>query len=83
LNCGRGRVGLGEVLAGLGEWGLNIINRFVMIISRRIWSAWRGGSQLRFGLALLRFPLPDLGEKIKEGKVKKLYIKEGDHIKEF
>ena len=43
----------------------------------------RGGSRLRFGFALLRFPLPDLGEKIKEGKVKKLYIKEGDHIKEF
>lgn len=54
-----------------------------MIISRGIWSMCRGGPQLRFGLALLRFPLPDLGEKIKEGKVKKLYIKEGDHIKEF
>jgi pyruvate/2-oxoglutarate dehydrogenase complex dihydrolipoamide acyltransferase (E2) component len=27
--------------------------------------------------------LPDLGEKIKEGRVKKLYVKEGDKIKEF
>jgi hypothetical protein len=44
---------------------LNIINRFVMIISRRIWSMLSGGQGLRFGLALLRFPLPDLGEKIK------------------
>jgi hypothetical protein len=30
--------------------------------------------------ALLRFPLPDLGEKIKEGRVKKLYVREGDRI---
>ena len=44
---------------------LNIINRFVMIISRRIWSTLSGHQGLRFGLALLRFPLPDLGEKIK------------------
>lgn len=34
-------------------------------------------------LALLRFPLPDLGEKIKEGRVKKLYVREGDSIEEF
>jgi len=27
----------------------------------------------RFGT--FRFPLPDLGEKIKEGRVKKLYVK--------
>jgi pyruvate/2-oxoglutarate dehydrogenase complex dihydrolipoamide acyltransferase (E2) component len=27
--------------------------------------------------------LPDLGEKIKEGRVKKLYVKEGDKINEF
>lgn len=33
--------------------------------------------------AVLRFPLPDLGEKIKEGRVKKLYVKEGDRIEEF
>jgi multidrug efflux pump subunit AcrA (membrane-fusion protein) len=32
---------------------------------------------------LFRFPLPDLGEKIKEGKVKKLYVREGDRVEEF
>jgi len=31
--------------------------------------------------AVMRFPLPDLGEKIKEGKVRKLYVKEGDKVK--
>ena len=30
--------------------------------------------------ANLKFPLPDLGEKIKEGTVKKLYVKEGDVV---
>ena len=34
----------------------------------------------RATFALLRFPLPDLGEKIKEGRVKKLYVKEGDRV---
>ena len=33
--------------------------------------------------ATFRFPLPDLGEKIKEGRVKKLYVKEGDRVSEF
>lgn len=36
-----------------------------------------------YEFATIRFPLPDLGEKIKEGRVKKLYVKEGDKIKEF
>lgn len=36
-----------------------------------------------YRFATIRFPLPDLGEKIKEGRVKKLYVKEGDIIKEF
>lgn len=40
-------------------------------------------TRLSAPFALLRFPLPDLGEKIKEGRVKKLYVKEGDHIREF
>lgn len=29
------------------------------------------------------FKLPDLGEKIKEATVKKLYVKEGDIVEEF
>lgn len=37
--------------------------------------------QSLFKMALLRFPLPDLGEKIKEGRVKKLYVKEGTIVK--
>jgi hypothetical protein len=28
----------------------------------------------RMGLAVFRFHLPDLGEKIKEGQVKKLFV---------
>jgi len=40
-------------------------------------------SKKGFLFATIHFPLPDLGEKIKEGKVKKLYVKEGDRIKEF
>jgi|JI10StandDraft_1071094.scaffolds.fasta_scaffold2939695_1 2-oxoisovalerate dehydrogenase E2 component (dihydrolipoyl transacylase) len=32
---------------------------------------------------LFKFPLPDLGEKIKEGTVKKLYVREGDRVGEF
>lgn len=35
------------------------------------------------GFGLLRFPLPDLGEKIKEGRVKKMYVREGDRVEEF
>ena len=31
-------------------------------------------------LARVKFPLPDLGEKIKEGTVKKLYVGEGDEV---
>jgi pyruvate/2-oxoglutarate dehydrogenase complex dihydrolipoamide acyltransferase (E2) component len=30
-----------------------------------------------------KFKLPDLGEKIKEGTIKKLYVKEGDIVEEF
>jgi multidrug efflux pump subunit AcrA (membrane-fusion protein) len=30
--------------------------------------------------AVVRFPLPDLGEKIKEGRIKKLYVREGDRV---
>lgn len=40
-------------------------------------------TRLSTPFGLLRFPLPDLGEKIKEGRVKKLYVKEGDRIDEF
>lgn len=34
-------------------------------------------------MGTIKFHLPDLGEKIKEGTIKKLYIKEGDHVEEF
>lgn len=37
----------------------------------------------RFNFGLIKFPLPDLGEKIKEGTVKKLYVAEGDRVQEF
>lgn len=37
----------------------------------------------RFGFGLIKFNLPDLGEKIKEGTIKKLYVKEGDTVEEF
>lgn len=32
---------------------------------------------------LLKFKLPDLGERIKEGTIKKLYVQEGDQVTEF
>lgn len=38
-------------------------------------------SRNQFGI--LKFNLPDLGEKIKEGTIKKLYVKEGDNVSEF
>lgn len=38
------------------------------------------GSVSWFRLGLIKFPLPDLGEKIKEGTVKKLYVAEGDRV---
>ena len=37
----------------------------------------------RYFFGLVRFHLPDLGEKIKEGTIKQLYIKEGDTVEEF
>lgn len=37
-------------------------------------------SSLRFRFGILKFNLPDLGEKIKEGTIKKLYVKEGDKV---
>lgn len=36
-----------------------------------------------FNFGVVKFNLPDLGEKIKEGTIKKLYIKEGDKVEEF
>ena len=38
---------------------------------------------IRYSMAIYKFHLPDLGEKIKEGTVKAHYVKEGDHVFEF
>ena len=40
-------------------------------------------SMNRYFFGLVKFHLPDLGEKIKEGTIKQLYIKEGDTVEEF
>lgn len=37
----------------------------------------------RYYFGVVKFHLPDLGEKIKEGTIKKLYVKEGDTVDEF
>jgi pyruvate/2-oxoglutarate dehydrogenase complex dihydrolipoamide acyltransferase (E2) component len=37
----------------------------------------------RHYFSLVKFHLPDLGEKIKEGTIKKIYVKEGDTVEEF
>lgn len=37
----------------------------------------------KFAFGIIKFKLPDLGQKIKEGTIKKLYIKEGDSVEEF
>jgi len=34
-----------------------------------------------YHFGIVKFSLPDLGEKIKEGTIKKLYVKEGDSVK--
>lgn len=34
-----------------------------------------------YHFGIIKFNLPDLGEKIKEGTIKKFYVKEGDHVK--
>ncbi len=36
-----------------------------------------------FNFGVIKFNLPDLGQKIKEGTIKKLYIKEGERVEEF
>lgn len=40
-------------------------------------------SGIRWCFGRIKFPLPDLGQKIKEGTVKRLYVNEGDDIEEF
>lgn len=37
----------------------------------------------RYCFGVIKFNLPDLGEKIKEGTIKKIYVKEGDAVEEF
>jgi hypothetical protein len=33
-----------------------------------------------YPFGIIKFNLPDLGEKIKEGTIKKFYVKEGDSV---
>ncbi len=37
----------------------------------------------KYCFGVFQFKLPDLGEKIKEGTIKKIYVKEGDTVEEF
>ncbi len=37
----------------------------------------------KYSFGLIKFNLPDLGQKIKEGTIKKLYVKEGDPVEQF
>ena len=51
-----------------------MINKIgLKFVINRIW-------QSQYYFARIKFPLPDLGEKIKEGTVKKLYVNEGDKV---
>ena len=34
-----------------------------------------------YQFSIVKFNLPDLAEKIKEGTIKRLYVKEGDYVK--
>lgn len=53
-----------------------------MLISlKKIFPQFRSFALYQFGT--VKFNLPDLGEKIKEGTIKKLYINEGDEVTEF
>ena len=36
-----------------------------------------------YPFSIIKFNLPDLGEKIKEGTIKKFYVKEGDSVTQF
>lgn len=40
-------------------------------------------ARVYFPFAKVKFPLPDLGEKIKLGTIKKLYVREGEKVTEF
>lgn len=52
-----------------------------MIINRTNLSIFAKFIQIcNLGFGRVKFPLPDLGEKIKEGTVKKLYVNEGDRV---
>ena len=54
----------------------------MLTLTRVSKSAWGGIGRLcllpRHNFGIIKFNLPDLGEKIKEGTIKKLYVKEGD-----
>lgn len=45
------------------------------IIKRPLLGLGRNAFMSRYAFGLIQFNLPDLGEKIKEGTIKKLYVK--------
>ena len=50
---------------------------------KRFTSSVFNNRSIRYYMAVKKFYLPDLGEKIKEGNIKALYVKEGSHVLEF
>jgi 2-oxoisovalerate dehydrogenase E2 component (dihydrolipoyl transacylase) len=58
-----------------------------MLLFKNNFGTYKTMARLRafkgYHFGIIKFNLPDLGEKIKEGTIKKLYVKEGDSVKEF
>jgi len=53
---------------------------FSKIAKSAVFSMTNSLALSRYYFGIIKFNLPDLGEKIKEGTIKKLYIKEGDPV---
>ena len=54
-----------------------------MLLSRGLRNIIKYATCNRYCFGIIKFKLPDLGEKIKEGTIKKIYVKEGDKVEEF